>query len=74
MEKNNKIIGFFLKKLCFPDVVKNINVTVFNLMSRTNATRNIEQHKTCKCKDRLDTNVYNNKQRWNENKCKCERK
>ena len=26
-------------KLCVPDVVKNINVKVFNLMSRTNETR-----------------------------------
>ena len=29
-------------KLCVPDVVKNINVKVFNLMSRTNETRHIE--------------------------------
>ena len=29
-------------KLCVPDAVKNINVKVFNLMSRTNETRHIE--------------------------------
>ena len=29
-------------KLCVPDVVKNINVKVFNLMPRTNETRHIE--------------------------------
>ena len=28
-------------KLCVPDVVKNLNVKVFNLMSRTNETRHI---------------------------------
>ena len=28
-------------KLCVPDVVKNINVEVFNLISRTNETRHI---------------------------------
>ena len=32
--------------LCAPDVVKNINFKVFNLMSRTNETRHIEWHKT----------------------------
>ena len=37
-------------KLCVPDVVKNLNVKVFNLMSRTNETRHIEWHETCKCK------------------------
>ena len=31
-----------LAKLCVPDVVKNLNVKVFNLMSRTNETRRIE--------------------------------
>ena len=29
-------------KLCVPDVVKNINVQVFNLMSFTNQTKHIE--------------------------------
>ena len=35
-------------------------------MSRTNETRQIECHKTFKCKCRLDASVCNNKQRWNE--------
>ena len=29
-------------KLCGPDVVKNINVKVFNLMSKTNETRHLK--------------------------------
>ena len=29
-------------KLCFPDVVNNLKVKVFNLTSRTNETRHIE--------------------------------
>ena len=41
-------------------------------MSRTNETRHIEWHKTCKCKFRLDGSVCNNKQRWNEDKCRSE--
>ena len=48
-----------------PDVVKNINVKVFNIISRTNETRHTEWHETCKCKCRLDASVCNNKQRWN---------
>ena len=46
-----------------PDVVKNLNVKVFNLMSRTNETRHTKRHETCKCKCRLDGSVCNNKQR-----------
>ena len=41
-------------------------------MSRTNETRHIKWHETCKCKCRLDAIVCNNKQRWNNDKCRCE--
>ena len=47
-------------KLCVPDIVKNLNVRAFSLMSRTNETRKIKWHKTCKCKFRLDGSVINN--------------
>ena len=33
-----------LARICVPDVVKNLNVKVFNLISLTNETRHIEQH------------------------------
>ena len=59
-------------KLCVFDVVKNINIKVFNLMSRNNETRHIEWHETYKCKCRLDESVCNVKQCWNDDKCKCE--
>ena len=53
-------------KICVPDVMKNLNVKVFNLMSRTNETRFIKWHETCKCICRLDGIICNNKQRWNK--------
>ena len=59
-------------KICVPDVVKNLKVKVFNLMSRTNEAKNIKWHETCKCEYRLDAIVCNNKQPWNKNKCRCE--
>ena len=59
-------------KLSVPDVAKNTIVKVFNLVSRTNETRYIKWHETCKCKCRLDASVCNNTQRWNNDKCKCE--
>ena len=49
-------------KICVPDVAKDLNVKVFNLMSRTNEKRDIKWHETCKCKCRLDASVCNNKQ------------
>ena len=57
---------------CLYDVIKNLNVKVFNLMSRTNEIRHKEWHETCKCECRLNASVYNNRQRCNYDKCRCE--
>ena len=48
-------------RICVLDVVKSLKVKIFNLMSRTNGTRYIEWHETCKCECRLDAIVCNNK-------------
>ena len=56
-------------KMCVPGVVKDLNVKVFNLRSRTNETRHIKWHETCRCKCRLDAMACNNKQHWNNDKC-----
>ena len=47
-------------KLCVADVVKNINLKIFNLMSRNNETRHVKWQEACKCKCRLDASVCNN--------------
>ena len=47
-------------KICVPDVVKNLNVKVFNLMSRTNKTRHTEWPETCKCECKFVANICNN--------------
>ena len=40
-------INYRYANICVPDVIKNLNVKVFRLMSRTNETRHIEWHETC---------------------------
>ena len=41
-------------------------------MSKANEARYIERNETFKFKCRLDASVCNNKQRWNEDKCRFE--
>ena len=69
-------INDLYSKLCVPDVVKHINLKIFDLMSRTNETRYIEWYETYKCECRLDLQikliVCNNKQRWDNDKCRYE--
>ena len=43
-------------------------------MSGTNKTRRLEWHETCLCKCRFDSSVCNNKQHWNDDKCRYESK
>ena len=58
--------------MCIPDVIKNISVKVFDLVSWTNKAKQIKWHDSCKCFCRLDPLICNNKQKWNKNKCRCE--
>ena len=43
-------------------------------MSGINKTRCIEWYEACKCKCRFNISVCNNKQSWNDDKCRCEYK
>ena len=65
-------INYPYAKTCVPDVVKNLNVKVFNLMSKTHETRHVEWHETYKCECEFGANICNNKQRWNKYKHRCE--
>ena len=64
-------INDLIAKLCVP-IVKDMNIKVFNLLARINETRKIVWHETCKCVCRLMSAICNDRQEWNENKCRCE--
>ena len=63
-----------LKKVFFIGLTILLGFTNANSlrMSRTNETRHIEWHETCKCECKFGANICNNKQRWNKDKCRCE--
>ena len=63
-----------MRKIVCSWCCENLNFKVFNLVSGTDETRPIEWHERCKCKCRFDSSVCNNKQRWNDDKCRCELK
>ena len=58
--------------LCAPYVAKNINLKVFNSVSWSNGTKQINWHKSCMCECRLNSIICNNKQKWNKDKFRCE--
>ena len=54
-------------KLSVPDVVNDLNIKVFDLMSRTNETCYTTWHETCG----LDASVCSDKRHWNSDGCRC---
>ena len=61
-----------MAKFCVSDIVRDMNIKIFNLLARINETRKIVWHETYKCVCRLTSAICNDRQEWNENKCRCE--
>ena len=61
-----------IAKLCVPNVIKKVNMKVYNFLMRLNETRNVLWHESCKCVCRLDSSVCNSKQISNTDTCSCD--
>ena len=61
-----------MAKLCVPDVIKRVNMQVYNFLMMLNETRNVLWHESCKCVCKLNSSVCNNKQIWNSDTCRCD--
>ena len=49
-------------KTCFANYIENIGLKVFNLLIQNNETINIQKHKICEYKCKLNKDTCNNKQ------------
>ena len=61
-----------MSKICVPNIIKNVNMKVYNFLMRLNETRNVLWHESCKCVCLLNSLVCNNKQIWNSDTCRCD--
>ena len=61
-----------MAKLCVPNVIKGVNMQVYNFLMRLNETRNVLWHESFKCVCKLNSSVCNNKQIWNSDTCRCD--
>ena len=61
-----------MAKMCVPNIVKRVNMKVYNFLMRLNETRNVLWHESCKCVCRLNSSVCNSKQIWNSDTCRCD--
>ena len=61
-----------MAKLYVPNIIKRINMKVYNFLMRLNETRNVLWHESCKCVCKLNSSVCSNKQIWNSDTCRCD--
>ena len=54
-----------MAKLYVPDIIKRVNVKVYNFLMMLNETCTVLRHESCKCVCKLNSSVCNNKQIWN---------
>ena len=59
-----------MAKLCVPNIIKRVNMQVYNFLMMLNETRSVLWHESCKCVCRLDSSVCNSRQIWNNDTCK----
>ena len=60
-----------MARLCVPNIIKRINMKIYNFLMRLNETRNVLWRESCKCVYKLNSSVCNNKQIWNSDTCRC---
>ena len=51
-----------MAKLCIPNIIKRVNMKVYNILMRLNETPNVWWHESCKCVCRLNSITCNSKQ------------
>ena len=59
-----------MAKLCVSNVIKRVNMQVYNFLMRLNETRNVLWHESCKSVCKLNSSVCNNKQIRNDDTCR----
>ena len=61
-------------KVCIPNKAEDLNLTMFNMITRINESKILTKHILCKYKCRFDGRNCNLDQWWNNDECRCEHK
>ena len=56
-------------KLCVPNKTEDVNLHVFNMITRIKQTKTLTKHISCKCKCKFDGGKCNSYQKWNIISC-----
>ena len=67
------ILNDLPNKICVPNKKEDLNLGLFNMITRIDESKTLTKHISCKCKCRFDGRKCNWGQWWN-NKCRHEQK
>ena len=56
-------------KVCIPNKTEDLNLRVFNMITRINELKTLAKHISCECKRKFDVTKCNSDQWWNNDKC-----
>ena len=58
-------------KICVSNKTDDLNLSVFNIITRINESKTLTKHISCECKCKFDGRKCNSNQKWNNGKCRC---
>ena len=58
--------------MCSKKKTEDVNLSVFNRITRINESKTLAKDISCECKCKFDERKYNSNQWWNNDKCRCE--
>ena len=56
-------------KVCIPNKTKDLNLSVFNMITGINESKILTKHTLCECKCNFDGRECNSNQKWNDDRC-----
>ena len=59
-------------KVCVPNKTKDLNISVFNMITGINESKTLTKHISCECKCKFYETKCKSTQWWNNDKCRCE--
>ena len=55
--------------ICVMNKTKDVNLNVFNMITKINDAKALTKHILCVCKYKLDGRICNSNQKWNNIRC-----
>ena len=65
----SKVVDDLSTEICVPSKTKDVNVKVFNMITRIYEAETLIKHISCDYKCKINSTTCNSNQKWNNDKC-----